>query len=303
MTYNLKNCPLMAGIYKINFPNGKSYIGLSNNILRRIKEHNHDKRQPVLFNAIKKYGRINEFEVLEVISNISDRQKLKEQEEYWISIYNTNNKDLGYNLTPGGDSYMTLYNPNGLFSESDLINLKEDLLDSTLSFKQIAVLYNCCEATIQRINVGLNYFNENWEYPVRKQKKSQSGENNHNALFSQNMIFEIYKDLSDNSLSLKKIGEKYGCAETTISAINTGKSYKQNGYDYPIRKQRSRKTLKNYSDEDIETIISLLQEGKMTMEEIGKIFNCSRDYIGDINQGKKYFHKDLTYPLRKRSHK
>lgn len=39
------------------------------------------------------------------------------------------------------------------------------------------------------------------------------------------------------------------------------------------------------------------------MEEIGKIFNCSRDYIGDINQGKKYFHKDLTYPLRKRSHK
>lgn len=28
MTYNLKNCPLMAGIYKINFPNGKSYIGL-----------------------------------------------------------------------------------------------------------------------------------------------------------------------------------------------------------------------------------------------------------------------------------
>ena len=30
---------------------------------------------------------------------------------------------------------------------------------------------------------------------------------------------------------------------------------------------------------------------------------CSRDYIGDINQGKKYFNKDLTYPLRKRSHK
>ena len=129
------------------------------------------------------------------------------------------------------------------------------------------------------------------------------GENNHNALFSQNVIFEIYKDLSDSSLSLKKIGEKYGCAETTISAINTGKSYKQSDYDYPIRKQSSRKTLKNYSEEDIETIISLLQEGKMTMEEIGKIFNCSRDYIGDINQGKKYFHDNLTYPLRKRSHK
>lgn len=42
--FNLTNCPNIAGIYKINFPNGKCYIGLSNNILRRMKEHEHDKR-------------------------------------------------------------------------------------------------------------------------------------------------------------------------------------------------------------------------------------------------------------------
>lgn len=303
MTYNLQNCPLVAGIYKINFPNGKSYIGLSNNILRRIKEHNHDRRQPILFNAIKKYGKINEFEILEIITNISNREKLKVQEEYWIGVYNTNNKDTGYNLTPGGDSYMKLYNPNGLFSEADLINLKEDLLNQALSFKEISQMYNCCEATIQRINTGMTYFNENWNYPIRKVKKSQSGEKNHNALFTQNVIFDIYKDLKDNLLSLKQIGEKYNCAQTTISAINTGKSYKQGGIDYPIRKQRSQKNLKHYTDEDIDTITSLLQDGTMTMTEIGKLFNCSRDYIGDINQGKKYFQDGLTYPLRKRSHK
>lgn len=301
--YNLKNCPLTGGIYKINFPNGKSYIGLSNNILRRIREHNYDKRQPVLFNAIKKYGCITEFEILEIINNTSDRKRLKEQEEYWISVYSTNDKTLGYNLTPGGDSYMKLYNPNGLFSEADLINLKEDLLNPTLSFKEIAALYNCCEATIQRINVGFSYFNSEWNYPIRKQKKSQAGEKNHNALFSQEIIFKIYEDLRNNQLSLKQIGEKYNCAQTTISAINTGKSYQQANQEYPIRKQRSKKTLKNYSQEDVETIISLLQEGKLTMVEIGKMFNCSRDYIGDINQGKKYFQANLTYPLRKRSHK
>ena len=54
-TFNLLNCPIVAGIYKINFPNGKSYIGLSNNIPRRIKEHNKDSRQPVLYAAIQKY--------------------------------------------------------------------------------------------------------------------------------------------------------------------------------------------------------------------------------------------------------
>ena len=36
MTYNLNNCPLIGGIYKINFPNGKSYIGLSE-ILIKVK--------------------------------------------------------------------------------------------------------------------------------------------------------------------------------------------------------------------------------------------------------------------------
>lgn len=43
--YNLDNCPNnINGIYLISFPNGKIYIGLSNNIKRRIKEHNSDSR-------------------------------------------------------------------------------------------------------------------------------------------------------------------------------------------------------------------------------------------------------------------
>ena len=34
--YKIENCPNhLSGIYKINFPNGKCYIGLSNNIKRR----------------------------------------------------------------------------------------------------------------------------------------------------------------------------------------------------------------------------------------------------------------------------
>ena len=43
-TFSLLTCPKVAGIYKINFPNNKCYIGLSNNIPRRMKEHNRDKR-------------------------------------------------------------------------------------------------------------------------------------------------------------------------------------------------------------------------------------------------------------------
>lgn len=31
---------MYSGIYKINFPNGKCYIGMSCDIERRLKEHN-----------------------------------------------------------------------------------------------------------------------------------------------------------------------------------------------------------------------------------------------------------------------
>ena len=39
---SLKN--VYSGVYKINFPNGKIYIGISNNMYRRMLEHNTDFR-------------------------------------------------------------------------------------------------------------------------------------------------------------------------------------------------------------------------------------------------------------------
>ena len=49
-----------SGIYKIDFPNGKVYIGLTCDLKRRIKEHNTDSLSSLLpvHKAIKKYGRI-----------------------------------------------------------------------------------------------------------------------------------------------------------------------------------------------------------------------------------------------------
>ena len=59
---SIKNSNI-SGIYKIDFPNGKSYIGQSQNIYRRILEHNryafygHGKHSIQLCEkAINKYG-------------------------------------------------------------------------------------------------------------------------------------------------------------------------------------------------------------------------------------------------------
>lgn len=83
----------MIGIYKITKKdNGKSYIGQSNNIERRIKEHKYKTDIPIEI-AIQKYG-IDAFtyEILEECS----LEELDEKEKYWIAYYNTY-KGFGYN--------------------------------------------------------------------------------------------------------------------------------------------------------------------------------------------------------------
>lgn len=97
----------MIGIYKFtNLINNKIYIGLSNNIERRYKEHlylSQSNKDKMYFHAaLRKYGIKNfSFEVLETFEQ-EDRELLAERERYWIAYYNSYAE--GYNETPGGDN-------------------------------------------------------------------------------------------------------------------------------------------------------------------------------------------------------
>lgn len=237
MKINIKNCPLrLSGIYKINFPNGKSYIGRAVDIKSRIKEHNYDKRQPILYNAVTKYwnNNITEFEILEEVS----RDKLKEREIYWIAYYNTfEDKTKGYNLTPGGDgAALGTNNVASKFSESDLLNIRKLLIETDIPIYQIAEMYECNRNTISRLDKGETYFDKNYSYPLRKQKYiPKSGSQNGNAKINEEVFSLIVKDLLDLKLSSKEICEKYGISSGTLSKINNGKTYIHSNIQYPIR--------------------------------------------------------------------
>ena len=97
----------MQGIYKItNLTNQKCYIGKSNNLERRWKDHQrlaftfgHKEYNKTLYQAIRKYGLENfKFEVIDILDDYSISG---EREIYWINYYNSY-KD-GYNETNGGD--------------------------------------------------------------------------------------------------------------------------------------------------------------------------------------------------------
>ena len=95
---SLENKPL---IYKLLFPNGKVYIGQSKNIINRIKSYIglYKKDNRFVIRAIKKHSIEN---VLFSVLELCTQDQLNEREIYYISLFDSSNKDLGYNLTEGG---------------------------------------------------------------------------------------------------------------------------------------------------------------------------------------------------------
>ena len=103
-------------IYKIEFPNGKHYIGQTISLEQRKREHKKcaKKDNTVLYKALRKYNIIDTFELIE-IDTADTFEKLCEKEIEYILIYNSHYIiGYGYNMTYGGDGI------NGyIFTEED----------------------------------------------------------------------------------------------------------------------------------------------------------------------------------------
>lgn len=104
----------MGCIYSIlNKNNGKIYVGLTNDVRRRFKEHRADLRHNKHYNAHlqyawNKYGEDSfEFNVLEYCHD----DKLGENEKWWINYFDSSNKLKGYNQTTGGEDNCGSANP------------------------------------------------------------------------------------------------------------------------------------------------------------------------------------------------
>lgn len=100
----------MYQIYKItNKVNNKIYIGLTTKPLNiRYSEHCSKAKSTnyYLHNAIKKYGKENF--VIENIEVCDDSNHMKIQEQYWIQKYRSYDRNIGYNLTLGGEGCLGL---------------------------------------------------------------------------------------------------------------------------------------------------------------------------------------------------
>ena len=159
---------MSCGIYKItNLINNKVYIGQSVNIEKRIISHKNTGFNPKnssydypLYKAIRKYGLENfSFEIIEELN----KDLLNDREKYWISYYNSNNKNFGYNQTDGGDTgtFKTL-------SWESVEQIIELLMTTGKSQEEIAKLFNVSQMAISDINTGSFWHKNYLKYPLRK---------------------------------------------------------------------------------------------------------------------------------------
>lgn len=291
---NLKVC----GIYKLNYDNGKIYIGQALSIYSRAIEHN-SKNIQICDQALKKHQA--SIEVLEIVNDIL---QLDNVENKWINYYNATDKNIGYNILNQGNASgkRGTENCNASFNKDQLNEIVNLLINETkLSYKDIANLYSVDQTTILRISQGYSYFNPNLNYPLRK--------NNHDAMKKDSIV--DYFQNEEELLQLKDdllyrwdleiendLAKQYNIPIKIIRSINQGHLFENIGdYKYPIRNKNIRNN-QNFTIDDVLNILSDLRNTTKSMSDIGNEYNIHRNTVSKINKGEAYIIKNYEYPAR-----
>lgn len=170
--------PNLPGIYKFtNKLNNKIYIGKSVGLKKRMRDYKYitkkllsqnpkERNYEMFFHkALVKYGIENfKIEILEVFPtrNIIIELLLLKREEFWIKIYNSTNKNIGYNILSGDRGLghatteetkrkISLANSgakNGMFGKPNSRRLKVCKVD-VLTLKTLEVYSSLYEAAVK----------------------------------------------------------------------------------------------------------------------------------------------------------
>lgn len=303
--------PIISGIYRFVYPNGKCYVGQARNIYARIIEHNNyakygHGKHPLLKceeEMQKQNYLISEFWILEEIKDLS---KLDEREIYWIAFFHSYIKDgKGYNMTKGGDAsnQKGIESANAKFTQ-DTLNELIDLLQNhkELSLNALAEKFNVNLETIRRINNGESYTNPNLNYPIRSNSNQRRLKYLFDYFESEDVLLQLKEDLAYSwDLTIEKdLVEKYKIPIALLRDINNGRRFSEIGnYNYPIRKPNQISHKNPFIREEILEILHLLKNTSTPITKIAEKFGASRKTIYNINNGSTYPIKDFAYPARK----
>ena len=230
---------IKCGIYIIrNKINGKMYIGKSNNIDRRIKEHkstyeqNRTPNKP-LYKAFKKYNINNfSFETLELCPS----EQLNEREKYWIKFFNTCDSKNGYNILSGGDGHDSgEKHPNHKLTREDVIDIRTRYANHE-KCKDVELIYSnkIGPSGFKKVWQGITwsdimpevYSEENKKF--HKYNTGQKGSENGRAILTEKDVYNIrlLKKNGFHKWDVYKDYEKLGIKKSSFECIWYGSNWK-----------------------------------------------------------------------------
>ena len=289
-----------GSIYKIQFPNGKHYIGLTTTSLRqRQNEHKYfaksGKHDNLVYRAINKYDIVDTFELIE-IDTADTLEELCEKEIGYIVKYNSHYIDgFGYNMTYGGEG------TNGyVYTKEDKLKMSEMCKKywespearKEHSEKRKKYFENNPEAGKEQGERVKKYYEEN---PEARQQISEKSTKQWENTEAREQMSEIKKKYYENPEAIKKCSEAQkkrfeNPEENKKNSERLKKYYQEN----PEAKQKNSERLKKYYQENPEAKQKNSERVKKHHEENPEWIKKKMDTMGK-NKPFDVFKKDGTF--------
>lgn len=256
----------MYVIYKINFSNGKVYIGQTNDFTARRNQHLSDARKGEdykIYRAMRKYNTTkDDFEIIE--SNLNSQDLANEREIYWIAFYDSYHN--GYNSTPGGQHGSYCLGEKSHFaklSEEDVINIRRIRYTKKYQRSEIWELY---KEKISESAFGKVWNYESWKHILpelnteelktfyKKLRKNAKGDKNGRSKFTNEEVYELRVLFYVEAVPFQELLEKYGKGvnRTSLQKLLYGKNYKE--VAMPEKSEKWRKENKHPLPEEIKEL-------------------------------------------------
>lgn len=283
-------------VYKHTCPNGKVYIGITQQLPENRWINGYGYKKQIFYRAILKYGWENiKHEIL--YYNLTEKEA-KEKEIELIYKYNSTSPKHGYNVVEGGQGTTgyhhtkatktkmrnlklgkTLSDKHSLkisqahraknnfnfakLTVEQVLEIKKLLVSTDISFKEISEKYHVSQGNIERINKKelwqhIKIENDNKYIRYRNKDRTVIKSKTANSKLNEEMVKEIRIKFMDGA-SNKEIMETYGLAKTTVKDLKICKSWnwvKVDGYNPDILKQ------KTFDEEIINKAMDMVKEGK-----------------------------------------
>lgn len=220
---NIKNLPQESGVYcLLNTVNGKRYIGFSNNIRRRIKEHvirlNRDPE-----NYYHNKDLINDWKIHDFVAVVLELTNDSSREEYLTRYYNSYISESGYNLSIGtrvGEQTkekLKGHDPTpGFTGHTHTQESINKMIESRTGLTR-------SDDTKQKMSDSAF---EVWKTRSKEDASKQiQGSKNPGAKLTESQVKGI-KKLIKREFSYSAIADMYGVTPNTINRIATGRIWK-----------------------------------------------------------------------------